>query len=84
MDLLEKTLLLGLGAALLTKEKMEKTVSELVEKGKLTQDESGKLMNEMITRGREEREALKSMIQEEAFGKEFGASLKFHKLVFGC
>lgn len=65
VDFLEKTLLLGLGAALWTKEKIEKTIKELEEKGKLTQTEGRQLMEEMITKGKEERETIRGVIQEE-------------------
>lgn len=65
LNFLEKTILFGLGAISSTKEKIEKTVKELVEKGKLTEIEGKKLVEEMSKKGEEEKEALIKIVQGE-------------------
>jgi len=65
LDFLEKTILFGLGAISSTKEKIEKTIKELVEKGKLTEIEGKKLVEEMSKKGEEEKEALIKIVQGE-------------------
>jgi len=47
---------IGLGGALLAKEKVEKELNELVEKGKLNKEEAQKLIDKAKTKGEEEEE----------------------------
>lgn len=53
-DIFEKTLLAGLGLFDLTKEKAEKMVNELIQRGELSQSEKAKAVKEML-KGHEER-----------------------------
>lgn len=64
IDLVKKTLLTGLGAALLTKEKIEEVANVFVEKGKLSEQEGRALADELLTRSEESREELKKQIEE--------------------
>ena len=50
-DLLKKALSLGLGALLVSKDKIEDVVNELVKKGELGQEEGKNLVNELIGKG---------------------------------
>ncbi|MFQ5786791.1 MAG: phasin family protein [Thermodesulfobacteriota bacterium] len=50
-DLLKKALSLGLGALLVSKDKIEDVVNELVKKGELGQEEGKNLVNELIEKG---------------------------------
>jgi Uncharacterized conserved protein len=50
-DILKKALSLGLGALLVSKDKIEDVVNELVKKGELGQEEGKNLVNELIEKG---------------------------------
>jgi len=50
-DLLKKALSLGFGALLVSKDKVEDVVNELVKKGELGQEEGKNLINELIEKG---------------------------------
>ena len=50
-DLLKKALSLGFGALLVSKDKIEDVVNELVKKGELGQEEGKDLVNELIEKG---------------------------------
>ncbi len=52
-DILKKALSLGLGALLVSKDKIEDVVNELVKKGELGQEEGKNLVNELIEKGEE-------------------------------
>ena len=56
-DLFEKGLYAGLGILTVTKEKAEKLIEELVDKGKLTQDESAKAIKDLLAKAEEEKKA---------------------------
>lgn len=61
--LLEKSLVLGLGTFSLTKEKAEKFLRDLEERGEVTAAEGKKLLNELMEKGEQERIALQETIQ---------------------
>jgi polyhydroxyalkanoate synthesis regulator phasin len=48
----EETLLAGVGAVVLTKERMDELVDELANKGKLTREDARDLLDEMVGRWR--------------------------------
>ena len=50
-DLLKKALSLGFGALLVSKDKVEDVVNELVKKGELGQEEGKNLVDELIEKG---------------------------------
>ncbi len=50
-DLLKKAFSLGLGALMVSKDKIEEVVNELVKKGELGQEEGKNLVNELIEKG---------------------------------
>ena len=50
-DYLKKGFLLGLGAAISGKEKLEKKLNDLVEKNELSQDQAKQVMNNFIDKG---------------------------------
>ena len=50
-DLLKKVLSLGFGALVVSKDKIEEVVNELVKKGELGQEEGKNLVNELIEKG---------------------------------
>jgi polyhydroxyalkanoate synthesis regulator phasin len=51
-DLAEETLLAGVGAVVLTKERMDELVEELSSKGRLTRDDARELVDDMVGRWR--------------------------------
>ena len=64
--MLKDLIYIGLGGALLAKEKVEKELSELVEKGKLNKEEAQKLIDKAKAKGEEKevRARLKEAILE--------------------
>ncbi len=65
-ELLEKTIELGLGAALLTKEAASKLVDDLVKRGAVTRDEGKKLVDQMLEKGRGQKEKMETFVAEVA------------------
>ena len=61
--LLEKSLVLGLGTFSLTKEKAEKYLRDLEERGEVTAAEGKKLLNELLEKGEQEKVALQETVQ---------------------
>ena len=55
---------IGLGGALLAKEKVEKELNELVEKGKLNKEEAQKLIDKAKAKGEEEEKEAKAKLKE--------------------
>lgn len=64
-DLFKKAVSLGLGLTMVSKEKVEKVVDDLVARGELAPNESKALVNRLIERGEEEQGQLKSLIHEQ-------------------
>lgn len=64
-DLFEKFLVLSLGAASATKEKLEQVVSDLVGKGDLSEDEGKKILGEVFERSKEEAQSIHDAVKEE-------------------
>ncbi len=62
-DMFRKTLALGLGLALASKEQIEKTVDELVKKGEVSATESKELIDELITKGEDGHRELRNKIR---------------------
>jgi polyhydroxyalkanoate synthesis regulator phasin len=59
-ELIERIFLLGVGAAALSKDRVQDVVEELVRRGHLTSDEGRDMVDKFVTRGRDEaRSALK-------------------------
>lgn len=64
-DLFKKAISLGVGLTIVSKEKVEKVVEELVKRGEVAPSESKALVERLIERGEEESEMLKSAVQEQ-------------------
>ncbi|MFF2911741.1 phasin family protein [Paenibacillus sp. NPDC057934] len=64
-DLFKKAISLGVGLTIVSKEKVEKAVEDLVKRGELAPSESKALVDRLIERGEEERGVFKSAIQEQ-------------------
>lgn len=63
--MMKKVIYFGLGAISLTREKAEKMIQEMVEKGEMSKDEAKKFVDDSIKRGEEERQELRNIIKEE-------------------
>ncbi len=63
-SLIRKGLLVGLGAAVLTKERAESLVDELVDKGELTQKDRPKAVKELLDWAEEEERSLQQKVKE--------------------
>ena len=63
IELLDKAFNLGLGAVIMTKEKAEKMVNELIKKGELRQEEAKKMVQELVSRGEQNRRELRDEIR---------------------
>lgn len=64
-NLLENTLLIGLGVCTLTREKVREAVNELVQEEGVELEEAQRLADALIARGEREREELRDVIRQE-------------------
>lgn len=74
MSLMRKALYLGLGALSFTKEKAEKAINEMSEKGEMTRDEAKQFVDDIMQKGEEQKAQIKEMITDEIndFRKNIG------------
>lgn len=73
LELLKKTVFAGIGAAVVTKERVQTMLSELVEQGKLTQEEAERMAEKIARDGKVEFERTKEKISDnfqEMFGRD--------------
>lgn len=61
----EKSINLGLGLLMYSREKVEELVEELVDKGEVAKKDARQVAGELVQRGAEQREELKKLIQGE-------------------
>lgn len=64
LELIRKSLLLGFGAALVTREKVREKIQSLVDQGKITSEEAEKLTTELVETGEKEMENLREEIAQ--------------------
>jgi polyhydroxyalkanoate synthesis regulator phasin len=57
-DLIERTFLAGMGAAALTKDRVQELVEDLVTKGQINADEGREVVDRLMTRSREEAKSV--------------------------
>jgi len=62
-DLLKKSLALGLGFAVVSKEQISKVIDELVDKGELSANESKEFMNELVQKGEEQQSEINAKLK---------------------
>jgi len=63
-ELFERSIELGLGAALLTAESAQRVVNDMVNRGEVAREESTSLVDRLIVVGREQREQLRDTIEK--------------------
>ncbi len=61
--MLKDLIYIGLGGALLAKEKVEQELGELVEKGKLNKEDAQRFIDKAKVKGEEEEEAFKAHLK---------------------
>ena len=59
IDLVKKTMLAGIGLAVVTKDKVLESLDELVQKGKLTKEEAAAMSDKIVEEGKTETEKAK-------------------------
>jgi len=62
LDLIKKSIYLGLGAATVSKEKIESLVDELIEKGQLSKDKKTEAVKEIFEKIEKEEKEIKTKI----------------------
>lgn len=63
MDLFKQVFALGLGAAVITKEQIEKTVDTLVKKGEVSSTESKELIKQWMEKGEQAKQELDDIVK---------------------
>ena len=66
LELLKKSLLASLGAAVITKEKVNEATRHLVEQGKLSKEEADKLAHDLVEGGKRQWEEIQNKLAEVA------------------
>ena len=62
-DIIKKTMLTGVGLAVVTKDKVEKLTRELVKKGAITEKEGKELIDDMLQKAEQARKDLETNIE---------------------
>lgn len=77
-DILKKGFLLGLGAAISGKEKLEKKLNELVDKNEISQEQAREVMNNFIEKGELKKEEWsgKQVEQTQKMAQDLGLATK--------
>ena len=57
-DMIERTFLAGMGAAALTKDRIQELVEELINRGQVNTNEGREVVDRLVTRSREEARAM--------------------------
>lgn len=65
VGLIERAFLMGIGAAMLARDRVQELAEELVERGKMTRDEAGTFVNRMYAEADEANKGMQSMIARE-------------------
>lgn len=64
-ELLEQSVLMGLGAVSLTRETAQNLVDEMVKRGQAQREEASDMVEQLLKRGERERNALRKLVREE-------------------
>jgi polyhydroxyalkanoate synthesis regulator phasin len=63
-NLIKKTILTGLGAVSLTKEKAEKMVKDLIKEGEVSENEGSKFVKDMMDRAEENKKTIEKQVEK--------------------
>ncbi|RLD14068.1 hypothetical protein DRI50_05995 [candidate division KSB1 bacterium] len=64
LDIIKKSIYLGLGAASLTKERVDKLVDELIEKGQVAKDDKANAVKDIMDKVEKEEKELEKRIKK--------------------
>ena len=64
LDIVRKTLLLGIGLAAMTRDKIEEAVKKIAEEDKLSEEEGRKLAEDLLKQSDEARKNLKDQVEK--------------------
>ncbi|MBW2650154.1 MAG: phasin family protein [Deltaproteobacteria bacterium] len=64
MDFIKKSVLAGIGLAAVTREKIEKTVDELIKKGEMTEKEGKEAIEEFAEKSKEFKKELTKKVEK--------------------
>jgi len=64
LDIVRKTLLLGIGLAAMTRDKIEEVAKKVVEEDKLSEEEGRKLAEDLLKQSDEARKNLKDQVEK--------------------
>lgn len=78
MGIFKKSLLFGVGLLTLTREKAERVVHDLVERGEVGAEEAKTFVNDLMEKGEQEKAAVQETIKKEVedIRKKFGLVTK--------
>ena len=64
LDIIKKSIYLGLGAATITKERVEKLADELIEKGQLSKEEKAKTVKDIMNKIEKEEKEIQKKVKK--------------------
>jgi len=64
MDFIKKSMLIGVGLAALTREKIENTVDELIKKGEISEKEGKEAIDELMEKSKEFKKELTEKVEK--------------------
>ncbi len=64
LDIIKKSIYLGIGAASLTKERVDKLVDELIEKGQIAKDDKANVVKDLMDKAEKEEKELEKRIKK--------------------
>ncbi len=64
MEYIRKAMLIGIGLAATTREKIEESIAELVKKGELSEKEGKELVNDLLERSKKMKEEMDKKVEK--------------------
>ncbi len=64
MDYMKKAMLIGIGLAATTREKIEESITELVKKGELSEKEGKEMVNDLLERSKKMKEEMDKKVEK--------------------
>jgi len=64
LEIIKKSLLTGLGIAVVTRDKLEKVMNRFVEEGKMSRDEAQKMIDDMVASGENQWRDIEGKIRQ--------------------
>jgi len=64
MDFIKKSMLIGVGLAVLTREKLEQSIDELIKKGEMSEKEGKDALDDLVKKSKEARKELTEKVEK--------------------